>query len=275
MGRTSFAPCTAKTEIAWCKLGSIGKLQARIHKAHLDESKQRSWQRTILPNSAELGYTPPSLQNDQLMQWETAQTAWQEIDTDWSSDIILKTSIKKKTLNLPSPPSAMFPSPTWWLPKLRQFVKFSVDTDCCVSTTSSLWRRFSYGVRNCTLGEGMNRVSGGGDGTSPPSSALESARTEEGERESGGGGTRCRIASVTSAAFLAISCTNTSSKDDIVLTRWERLLRATEWPVTTVTGTHIKCNDRNENKSIYTTLSPIQTTQVATKGMKYSLCTKK
>jgi hypothetical protein len=72
-----------------------------------------------------------------------------------------------------------------------------------------------------------------------------------------------------------LSCTNTSCKDDIVLTRWERLLKATEWPMTTVTATHIKCNDRNENKSIYTTLSPIQTTQVATKGMKYSLYTKK
>jgi hypothetical protein len=62
-----------------------------------------------------------------------------------------------------------------------------------------------------------------------------------------------------------LSCTNTSCKDDIVLNRWERLLRATEWPMTTVTVTHIKWNDRNENKSIYTTLSPTQTTQVATK----------
>jgi hypothetical protein len=74
---------------------------------------------------------------------------------------------------------------------------------------------------------------------------------------------------------LFLSCTNTSCKDDIVLNRWERLFKATEWPVTTVTVTHIKWNDRNENKSIYTTLSPTQTTQVATKGMKYSLCTKK
>jgi hypothetical protein len=39
--------------------------------------------------------------------------------------------------------------------------------------------------------------------------------------------------------------------------------------------THIKSNDRNEKKSIYTILSPTQTTQVATKGMKYSLYTKK
>jgi hypothetical protein len=75
--------------------------------------------------------------------------------------------------------------------------------------------------------------------------------------------------------FNVLSCTNTSCKDDIVLNRWERLLRATEWPVTTVTVTHINCNDRNENKSIYTILSPTQTTQVATKRMKYSLCTKK
>jgi hypothetical protein len=65
--------------------------------------------------------------------------------------------------------------------------------------------------------------------------------------------------------FWALSCTNTSCKDDIVLNRWERLLRATEWLVTTVTVTHIKWNDRNENKSIYTTLSPTQTTQAATK----------
>jgi hypothetical protein len=79
------------------------------------------------------------------------------------------------------------------------------------------------------------------------------------------------------ATFLpkCLSCTNTSCKDDIVLNRWERLLRATEWPVTTVTVTQIKWNDRNESKSIYTTLSPTQTTQVATKGMKYSFCTKK
>jgi hypothetical protein len=35
-----------------------------------------------------------------------------------------------------------------------------------------------------------------------------------------------------------LSCTNTSCKDDIVLNRWECLLRATEWPVTTVTVTH-------------------------------------
>jgi hypothetical protein len=47
-----------------------------------------------------------------------------------------------------------------------------------------------------------------------------------------------------------VSYTNTSCKDDIVLNRWERLLRGIEWPMTTVTVTHIKWNDRNKNKSI-------------------------